>query len=192
MSFLLVNRMVTTEDICVHFKQNSETPIHAIWTCPCLVEIWRKDNQWKFCNFQSFNSTLELLHFVIDRGKAIEPLAILLWTFWPCTNSQNILSDQVSQFANDQLLEFEIVNSTCPSFPLDQSPLCRPRVHWISPSAGTVKINFNGASFKDADCAGIGGIICDEWGLRDCCTFPNILLCLIQWLTLRPWLELEL
>ena len=126
-----------------------------------------------FAIFSHFNSTLELLHFVIDRGKAIEPLAILLWTFWLCRNSQNILSDHVSQFANDQLLEFEIVNSTCPSFPLDQSPLCRPRVHWISPSAGTVKINFNGASFKDADCAGIGVIICDEWGLRDCCTFPK-------------------
>ena len=35
----LVKRVVITEGICEHCKQSSKTPIHAIWTCPCLVEI---------------------------------------------------------------------------------------------------------------------------------------------------------
>ena len=73
-------------------------------------------------------------------------------------------------------MEFEIANSISLSFPPDQSPFRRPQAHWIPPSVGTVKINFDGASFKDADCAGIGVIILDELGLVIATLSQNIAL----------------
>ena len=57
----LVKRYVLPEATCDHCQSQPEDVLHALWTCPCLTEVWESDNAWRFRRTESLADFQQLI-----------------------------------------------------------------------------------------------------------------------------------
>lgn len=148
----LVTRKVLTEDVCDYYHQFLEDTVHALWQCPCLSPIYDSNSMWDFQRTSIFNSFVDLFKFIIDRGKNLELLAILVFTIW---NRINLLHASDKSFPITQVLPNTV--SAHVDFLhtlLDDLPTLNPcvsfRAMWIPSPHPMFKVNFD-AWFSDFD-----------------------------------------
>lgn len=115
---------------------------------------------------KKFSNFLELVQFVIEEGKHLEHFAMLVWTIWYLQNQIRIKhvefpASQVLSQASQMPHEFYRVQPALPSRPPSWT---QTWVHWQPPPDSVLKVNFNGATFRDVNMAGLGVVVCDSKG----------------------------
>ena len=59
-----------------------ESILHALWSCPCLNEVWESDQVWSFKSTQSFSNFQQLILHVIDVGLDWDVFSMVVWSLW--------------------------------------------------------------------------------------------------------------
>ena len=109
----------------------------------------------------------ELLSWLITNQRDLEFFFTSAWLIWAqrnriCLSKTTVSSPQIAATAREHLAEFT-QNITTPQFPwVTATP---SQIIWCPPSQGLVKINCDGATFKDQNKSGIGVVIRDENGM---------------------------
>ncbi|XP_050277977.1 uncharacterized protein LOC126719473 [Quercus robur] len=162
----LKKRQILQDDSCDHYHQVSKMVLHAIWECPTLTPIWDSIQELSFRKNRSFRDTQELLLFANEEEKFLEMMVVTMWTIWSCRNQirvqQNVYPiDQVVPNARQVPSVFHRANR------VQQVPTTvssTNRVTWIPPPANSLKINFDGALFRDINKVGLGVVIRNDHG----------------------------
>ena len=138
--------------------------MHAMWGCKGLDGVWGVDSTWSFRNQRSFSSFSELLNWIFKLHKNPVLFAFIVWSIWHQRNQirtqqSHRLLNLLFQWAHDNYLEYKALKIA--------SVPCRTvrRVRWKPPDPGSYKINFDGATFVEENCSGLGVIVRDEAGL---------------------------
>ena len=150
--------------MCDRCKDENEDIMHAVWGCKGLDGVWGADSTWSFRNQRSFSSFSEFLCWVLKFHKNPVMFAFTMWSIW---HQRNQIRTQNShrplsflfQWARDNYLEFKA---------LKLAPVpCRAvrKVRWKPLDPGLYKINFDGATFANDNCSGLGVIVRDGAGL---------------------------
>nr|XP_023916712.1 uncharacterized protein LOC112028271 [Quercus suber] len=147
----LMRRKVLAKYICCHCNLRAEDGFHALWDCAALSAIWEVDMLWLLCRSKKFSNFYELACFVLENGRNPELFAALTWTIWSQRNQLRTSNKpypltQVTLAAKQMLQDFKQVQLAV-SIPLPWPQ--RQPVQWEPPPSPHLKINFDGAVFKD-------------------------------------------
>ena len=143
----LVRRQVLTEATCEQCKLQPKSVVHALWSCPCLKEVWDSDHSWSFRSTRTFSDFEQLVLHIIDAGLDLDVFSMVVWSLWYRRNQVRVGNsvppiDQTLVQVQKQLQDYyqaQPVKST-PLNPTHHSATC-----WTPPSAPTLKINYDGA-----------------------------------------------
>ena len=157
----LVHRKVILDATCDECLGASETITHALWTCPFAKQVWSLEKSLAELRQLTVHSVTELVWYILEVSTTmdIEIFAVIAWAIWQRRNSLKFQvtsesPDQVYHRALDLLQEFR--NAHVSQTILAQSYIpCA----WHPPPTGVMKIDFNGAMFKEENAAGIGVIV---------------------------------
>ena len=163
----LVCRKVLTEDICCHCNLKAEDRLHALWDCANLSAIWEADTLWLFCRSKKLTNFYELASFMMENGRNPELFAVLAWTIWSRrnqlrTNNKPFPLTQVLPLATQLLQDF---TQAQPAISTNLLRTQRQPPKWEPPPSPFLKINFDGAVFKDKSEARIGVVVRDSHGM---------------------------
>ena len=163
----LVRRKVLSEDICCHCNLKAEDGLHALWDCAKLSTIWEVDSLWLFCRSKKFSNFYELASFVMENSRNPELFVVLAWTIWTRRNQLRTSSKpfplmQVIPSATQLIQDF---TQAQPTIPTVMTRTQRQPAKWEPPTPPLLKINFDGAVFKEKGEAGIGVVVRDSHGM---------------------------
>ena len=154
----LVRRKITTTGTCDSCKMHQEDAMHALLHCPNLKSLWCTQPEWNHGMLHACTSFIDVFDFIFVGNKEPELFAAVIWTLWNRRNNLRLgkpalTLDEVMEFAQERLTGFETTNEQ------SSHPHGRATMHWTTPDANGLKINFDGATFANRDCAGIGAVI---------------------------------
>ena len=137
---------------------------HALWDCHELLALWESNALWRFRRTKKFSNFFKLVSHVLEEKKNPELFATLVWTIWSRRNTlrTNRLPFPLSQVAPSasQTLQTFAQALTVPR--RQSSALPKQHVKWNPPPSTSLKINFDGAIFRETDEAGLGVVVCDH------------------------------
>lgn len=155
-----------TEATCEQCKLQPESVLQALWSCPCLNEVWDSDHVWSFRSTQTLSDFEQLVLHIIDAGLDLDVFSMVAWSLWYRRNQVRVgnsvpsigqtlvqVQQQLQDYYRAQLVKSTSSNHTYHS-----------ATRWTPPPAPTLKINYDGAVFRDSNEAGIGAVIRDNQG----------------------------
>ena len=161
----LKKRKIVLDDFYPGCKLNAESTLHAIWSCPAIASVWSSNFGWLQVKTNSCLSFLDVIQGCQDHCGRLDLLAMILAQVWSRRNKLRVGEasaplPKLVGLATDSLQEFQRVLSV-------PQPTVRsvPSDSWTPPPPGWLKINFDGATFKDRKLAGLGGVIRNDNGL---------------------------
>nr|POF07297.1 hypothetical protein CFP56_45438 [Quercus suber] len=162
----LVQRKVLVDDTCDHCHHEPEDVLHALWLCPLLDPIWSSNPCWDFRASIQFSSYVELAQYLIKECLNIGLFAQTSWTIWFRRNQLRTSTKPfpVEQVVPDALAALSAFILAAP--PKIPAHVIWPPHHikWKPPDPHCLKVNFDGAVFRDENTAGVGVIIRNEKG----------------------------
>ena len=161
----LLKRKVLVDDLCPGYKIESESSFHALWSCTELNSVWKGKFDWLKNLSRDCSSFLEVIQLCQSHKDLIELFAKTVSLIWACRNQLRVgdnsaLLWKLMSLASNSLLEFQRASL--------EPPLARKSpttVKWLPPPMGWLKVNFDGAIFKEKNLVGIGCIIRNDKGL---------------------------
>ena len=162
----LVRRRVIDEEVYCHCNLKAKDGYHALWDCSELSAIWEVDMMWPFCGSKKFSNFFELARFVLEKDRQLDSFALITWIIWSRhnqlrTNNKSFPLSQVIPSAKKMLQEFTEVQ---PVASLQTFSPQRSRPKWEISPPSHLKINFDGAVFKETEEAGLGVVVHDSHG----------------------------
>ena len=162
----LKRRHILNEDICELCKGESESVVHALWGCSQLTQVWGSIPSFSFRQTQVFSSIQDVLTYTHKKQGNTELLASIMWSLWHRRNQVRNSSKEyplslVAPTATQALADFQRANS---SDALQPRSYGQARTQWMPPVEGEIKVNFDGAQFRDLGKAGLGVIIRNSRG----------------------------
>ena len=139
-----------------------ESVAHALWSCNCLKTVWDTDFWWVDRSAEVTDSFSDVLQKIRAKPTSVSLFAITAWAIWYQRNKTRLRNNplplrNIAGFAKDYLNQFRGT---------DRPSILRNWVttrRWLPPTAGSIKINYDGAMFGESDKAGLGVVIrtCD-------------------------------
>ena len=162
----LAHERVIEEDVCSHCNLKAEDDLHALWDYSKLSAIWETNMMWLFCRFKKFSNFYKLTRFVLESDRRPELFAPITWTIWSRRNQLRTSNkafplSRVLPSATQMLQELTDVQ---PAAPLQTISPHRSRPKCEPPPPSHLKINFNGAMFRETEEARLGVVVCDAHG----------------------------
>ena len=154
--------MVLTDNGGDHCHGESEDVLHALWFCPSISQVWSQSRMWdSSISIPCFSSFQDLVETNVESGKDLNRFATMVWAIW---NRRNMIQTSSKHIPIQQALsEVQKARSsfvqTIPPCPLDQTPQSDPRSIWKPPSWPKLKVNFDGAVFREVQRAGVGVVV---------------------------------
>ena len=161
----LVKRKVLDDALCQECKLHAEDTLHAVWSCPKLINTWNVHFTQLKADTVLCASFLE----VIDRASLVKTsfklFAMAIFAIWMWRNKVRLGETalplgQIPALAFAALQEFQHLRPTHAKIP---RTTCA--VRWRPPPETCVKVNFDEAVFAQEGQAGIGIIIRNAQGL---------------------------
>lgn len=139
--------------------------LHALWSCPAKFEVWATHFVWLVRQNRRSSNFLDVIQMCQERSDLFEIFAMTASLIWIrrnklCVGEVAISLNKINSMAWDNLQEFQGLN------PPPHYPTSPPKpVKWNLPPINRLKINFDGAVFKNEGLAGLGVIIQNDKGL---------------------------
>ncbi|XP_075666130.1 uncharacterized protein LOC142635963 [Castanea sativa] len=162
----LKKRKILDDDKCDHCGQAKESVLHAIWEYAKLSTIWDAIPEFSFRQAHSFADLKELLLYVSNAGSKVELMMVIKKNIWfhrnqlRVNNNDNLIS-QALQTSQKTLTDYQKACRVQRAQNIIPPPT---RAAWHPPPDVYLKINFDGATFKDINKAGLGVVIRDGFG----------------------------
>ena len=162
----LVKRKVLIDDSCDHCHHDPEDVLHALWQCPLLDPVWNSNPCWNFRTSTQFSSSVDLIQYLSKESLNLELFAQISWTIWFCTNQLRTSTKPppVDQIMPDALATLSTFIHAIPLKPPDCETRPPSHIKWKPPDPNCLKVNFDGAFFREENMAGVRVIIHDEKG----------------------------
>ncbi|KAK9990630.1 hypothetical protein SO802_025615 [Lithocarpus litseifolius] len=77
-----LRRKIPIDDTCSNCGLESETTLHAIWSCPLLVPVWTVHFGWLIREVGMASSFLDVLHRCAERSNCMDLLAMTVSQIW--------------------------------------------------------------------------------------------------------------
>ena len=160
----LVRRTIIENPICDRCKQVPKSSLHALWSCGELDVVWEDDSQWQCRRNHTFVDFKELLSWLITNQQDLELFSTSAWLIWTQRNQihlnkPSINSHLLAAMTKELVIEFA---QTVPLPPYPRLATNSTQTWWRPPTQGMVKINYDGATFKDQKKSGVGVVIRDD------------------------------
>ena len=144
-----------------------ESALHAFWTWSKLDVVWEEEPFRRCRRRHTFMDFKELLSWLITNDHNLELFSTSVWLIWTKRNQvrlsqPNISVHQIPSSAKERVAELKL---TEPAPSITWPDLTSFRAKWHPPNSDMVKINCNGATFKEQKKSGIGVVIRDNNGL---------------------------
>ena len=118
---------------------------------------------WLFRRTEVFSNFNEVVQHVIDEERNLDIFASVCLTVW-YRRDQSRLKHSVYPISQMLLQASQALQDFLHALPPAQPSVTSPRFRWIPPPASSLKINFDGALFKDINAAGLRVVVCDHGG----------------------------
>ena len=161
----LHHRYIVTTEICADCQDQTEDTLHALWSCKEIACVWHS-MEWFHHDVagqpMSFGDLISrFLHYQEDDYR-LELFSIMAWLLWNRCNAKHFGClvqplTKICSLAGNYLQEF-LAFQAKPSKPPDPIILQQ----WRPPDNNVYKVNFDAATFRTTNSAGIGVIV------RDC------------------------
>nr|POF19212.1 putative ribonuclease h protein [Quercus suber] len=161
----LKKRKIVSDDLCPGCSLGSESTMHALWSCSALTPVWATKFAWLMEKTSNCLSLMDVIQCCQENSDCLDLFAMIISQLWSRRNKLRV-GDHVAPLAKinalaaDSLLEFQ-----CAQSPPQPSVKKVISSRWSPPPMGWAKINFDGATFKDKNLAGLGGVIRNDKGL---------------------------
>ena len=161
----LKKRKIASDDLCSGCKLKCESTLHALWSCPALASVWTTKFDWLMEKTSSCLSMLEIIQCCQDHCDSLDLFAMIISQLWTCRNKLRVGEvaapmSKIVGLATDSLQEFQRALSVPqPALRLVSS------ISWTPPPSGWMKVNFDRATFKERNLAGLDGVIRNDNGL---------------------------
>ena len=121
---------------------------------------------WPFCRSKKFSNFYELTKFVLEFDRRPELFVSITWTIWSRRNQLRTSNkafplSQVIPLATQMLQEFTDVQLVNPVQTISPH---RSLPKWEPPPPSHLKVNFDGAVFREIEEAGLGAVVRDSHG----------------------------
>nr|POF08360.1 putative ribonuclease h protein [Quercus suber] len=145
----LRKRRLINEDTCPHCNLNSESSLHALWSCPSLLPIWKVHFEWLIKDSWNCRSLLDVFQLCLESSDLLDLFAMISSLIWARRNQLRVGEsaaplDRICSMAVANLQEFRRASPP----PLRSTPSVSP-AKWTPPPLGWMKINFDGATFAE-------------------------------------------
>ena len=163
----LMCRTIIDNPICDQCKQVPESSLHALWSCGELDVVWEDDSQWQCRRNRTFVDFKELLLWLITNQQDLELFSTSTWLIWTQRNQIHLNKPSI----NSHLLAAtakELVAEFAQTVPLPPYPCLAAnsaQTRWHPPTQGMVKINCDGATFRDKKKSSVSVVIRDDNGM---------------------------
>ena len=143
-----------------------EDPLHALWLCPELDEVWSDQEVWSFRCEVGFISVKELLLWMVDKGKSLELLAFMAWNIWNQRNKArlNLQASPLHQVAAQSRTKLEQYRADIQVSDVQRGSNSSGENRWKALPIGFVKANFDAANSEGSRLSGVGVVIRDSNG----------------------------
>ena len=140
--------------------------IHALWLCSCLNEVWEANTGWNFRNTGRWDDFQKLILHFDEIEFDLDLLAMIVWLLWNQRNQIRVgyaatSLYQIVAYAQQQLQDYNRVQLVKPA---SEMANLHSAVTWSPPRAPFLKINYDGAVFRDSNSAGLGVVVRDSTG----------------------------
>ncbi|XP_065627884.1 uncharacterized protein LOC136066852 [Quercus suber] len=147
----LVRRTIIECPTCDRCKQAPESALHALWTCNELDVVWEEEPFQGGRRRHAFVDFKELLSWLITTDHNLELFSTSVWLIWTQRNQvrmsqPNISVHHIPMSTKERVAEFKLTEPV-PAF--TRSDLSLVRAKWRPPNPDMVKINYDGATFKE-------------------------------------------
>ena len=135
--------------------------MHTLWSCPSLTPLWAQNSTWSFQASMLFISFKEIMEKVIEVEVDLALFTTMVWTMWYCRNviwTSNRLFPIQCIMQEVQSIRTTFLHLVAPSPPKRVTNTCH-NLKWELPPWPNLKVNFNGAIFREYNLAGVGVII---------------------------------
>ena len=146
---------------CDHCNGEAENVLHALWKCSAISQVWRSVPEINFSPLRNFTTISDLILQAQNDGKDVEKLTMVVWTIWHWRNqirakNENYPISQVVLNTVQALQVFTQADHVALTQSITNVP---PQIRWSPPPPNYLKVNFDGATFKDIGRAGISAVI---------------------------------
>ena len=147
----LVRRTIIENPTYDRCKHEPKSALHALWNCSKLVVVWEEEPFQHCRRWHTFVDLKELLSWLIIKDHSLELFAMSVWLIRTqrnqvCVSQPNLDVHQILSPGKERVVEF-VVTQPAPS--ITRPALTCFRAKWRPPSPELVKINCDGAIFKE-------------------------------------------
>nr|XP_023876445.1 uncharacterized protein LOC111988870 [Quercus suber]POE81184.1 putative ribonuclease h protein [Quercus suber] len=160
-----MKRKVIANDLCPECNLVSESTFHALWACRVAAQVWDLKFAWLRKLFGKCSSFLDVIQLCQDHSTLLDLFTMTVSLLWTRRNQLRVGEPElklkmINDLASDKLLEFQ--NASGPPSP---APRVSAPAVWLPPPKDWVKVNFDGATFQNDGCAGLGCVVRNDEGL---------------------------
>lgn len=156
------------DSTCSFCSIHQEDTVHALWDYVDLHAIREPFLGWVRKDHPQVQLVAELIALIDQEPRQLELFAMVAWLFW-CRrnkircNKPSLPLDKILEAAGYMLVEFQ-QKPRVQNLHNQQWGRANPRVRWSPPISNVIKVNFDGAMFKESNEAGIGILVRNQDG----------------------------
>ena len=162
----LCRRHIVTEGSCGLCLGDEEDVLHAVWSCPFLIDLWGNHEFARKILCRNHASILDVLSTIFDCGSAstVAKMAFMLWCVWQRRNKalyqcQVDPVDSIYPLVQRLSSEYYLANEI-------EAPRAVPIPGaWRPSNVCDFKVNFDAAVFPKHHATGVGVVIRNGQGL---------------------------
>nr|POE55048.1 putative ribonuclease h protein [Quercus suber] len=129
----LRKRRLITDDICPHCNLNSESSLHALWSCPSLLPIWKVHFDWLLKDSWNCRSLLDIFQLCHESSDLLDLFAMISSLIWARRNQLRVGEsatpvDRICSMAVANLQEFRRASPPPLRTPPSVSPAKQPKI----------------------------------------------------------------
>jgi ribonuclease HI len=165
--FKLWKRTMVQDPACEFCSAHTEDIVHALWDCPSIQPAWAKEDWLSPIRKDRVTDFPELWIQISGLSSPkLEVFTTMCWAIWQRRNKLRFNKtvekiENIEIFARCYLEEFS--QSQSQRFNVPRKPP-QPIARWLRPTQCHFKVNYDGATFRNSDEAGLGVVIQDNTG----------------------------
>ncbi|XP_030970761.1 uncharacterized protein LOC115991163 [Quercus lobata] len=112
----LLKRKILKESGCARCSGDSESVVHALWSCSCIQVVWETEFGWVDRSLMTLASFSEVLQKIRVKPSLLLLFAVTAWSIWYQRNKARLNENplpihNIADFSKNYLCEFRGVDS---------------------------------------------------------------------------------